>query len=140
MEEKSAKGRRLKKVVTEMQNEAPRVMPQDAANLLARAGEVESRVRALPGALSRFGNRIQLLLALLKDYYRGEYRRLPWRSVGMAVFAITYFLNPFDIVPDFVQPLIGYLDDATVAWAAFEALKRDVAEYCRFKGLDPDLY
>jgi len=58
------------------------------------------------------------MLRLIRAYYRGEYRQVPPGALVTIIAAITYFLNPFDLIPDEI-PFLGFLDDATViAFAA----------------------
>lgn len=48
----------------------------------------------------------RLLYALIKDYWRGEYRDVSLWSLLVFVLGIIYVLSPLDIVPGFI-PLIG---------------------------------
>ena len=42
--------------------------------------------------------------------------------------AIAYLISPIDLVPDFVVPLVGWLDDATLVWLSLRwLLKSDPA-------------
>jgi uncharacterized membrane protein YkvA (DUF1232 family) len=64
--------------------------------------------------------RIRRVLALLSD---PRTPRLPRLAVGLAVL---YLLFPFDLVPDFVVPVVGWLDDLTLLWLALRWLVRSV--------------
>jgi len=62
--------------------------------------------------------RLRRVLALLTD---PRTPRLPRLAVGMAVL---YLLFPFDLVPDWIVPVAGWLDDATLLWLALRWLLR----------------
>lgn len=57
---------------------------------------------------------IRRLVAFLND------TEVPLMTKGIAVAAILYFLNPFDVVPDFAPG--GLVDDAAVIFAALKRL------------------
>lgn len=68
------------------------------------------------------------LVRLVRAWSRGEYRRLPGKTILMAMAAVIYFLDPLDLIPDFI-PGIGYLDDATVVAFVFSAIRKDLLEF-----------
>jgi uncharacterized membrane protein YkvA (DUF1232 family) len=71
-------------------------------------------------------------LAIVKDYIRGNYRKIPRWSVAAMVFTLLYVLNPFDIIPDFIT-LIGYIDDAAVVTGCLYLVEQDLKEYKEWK-------
>ena len=70
----------------------------------------------------------QTLLRFLKAWKRKEYREIPWRTVLYAAAATLYFVNPLDIIPDFI-PLTGLLDDITVITFVINAIHKDLKEF-----------
>ena len=67
-------------------------------------------------------------MGLVQDYVSGRYREVPWRVIATAAFAVLYFLNPFDLIPDFI-PGIGFIDDATLISMAVAALREELRRY-----------
>jgi uncharacterized membrane protein YkvA (DUF1232 family) len=55
-------------------------------------------------------DRLKRVTALLGD---PRVAKLPRFAV---LAAIAYLISPIDLVPDFVIPLVGWLDDATLVW------------------------
>jgi len=56
------------------------------------------------------------LFRLVRAWATGRYKSVPLKTVILAIASIIYFVNPFDVIPDFL-PGIGYLDDAgVIAW------------------------
>lgn len=73
-------------------------------------------------------NDFQTLLRFLKAWKRKEYREIPWRTVLYSAAAALYFVNPLDIVPDFI-PITGLLDDITVITFVLNAVKQDLEKF-----------
>lgn len=68
------------------------------------------------------------LIQLVRDYVSGRYREIPWKSLVMIVATILYFVNPFDVIPDFIAGL-GLLDDITLLQLVMRQLRVDVENY-----------
>ncbi len=69
-----------------------------------------------------------LLIELVKAYTRGEYRNIPWKAIIYAIASIIYFVNPLDIIPDFLFG-IGFLDDATVIAFVMQAIHDEIERF-----------
>jgi len=75
------------------------------------------------------------LFSLLKDWYKGRYKDVPWMVISSAGGALLYVLSPIDLIPDFI-PVIGYLDDAAVFAACLKFIRKDLDKYREWKHLD----
>lgn len=92
---------------------------------------VEDAMRKLadhPHVFAKIKDEFESLLRLVKACVTGRYKQLPWTSILTSVAAIIYFVNPFDLVPDFIIGA-GLLDDATVIAMAVNALSKDLAAF-----------
>jgi uncharacterized membrane protein YkvA (DUF1232 family) len=56
---------------------------------------------------------LQAMLRLIRAYFRGEYRNISQDALLSIVAAVSYLVNPFDLIPDEI-PFLGFVDDATV--------------------------
>lgn len=56
---------------------------------------------------------VRTLGRMVKAYFKKEYQDVPWNVIVLSIAAIIYFVNPFDLVPDFLL-IGGLLDDAAV--------------------------
>jgi len=78
--------------------------------------------------LERFSKDLMLLMNLIKDYYKGNYRAIPYKTLSAAVVGLLYTLNPIDIIPDFI-PFIGHIDDALVLGFCLKLIEKDLKKY-----------
>jgi uncharacterized membrane protein YkvA (DUF1232 family) len=69
---------------------------------------------------------------MIKDYYNGTYRQVPWSTIAATAAAILYFVNPLDIIPDFI-PIIGYIDDLAVFAVALKFIGKDLDKYSAWR-------
>ena len=75
--------------------------------------------------IGRISADLPVLLRLARAWASGDYRRVPVKSIVMVVAAVLYFLNPLDLIPDFI-PVIGYLDDAAVVGYVLRNLQKEL--------------
>ncbi|BDG03303.1 YkvA family protein [Anaeromyxobacter oryzae] len=80
--------------------------------------------------------KLRLLWMVVRDYANGTYRQLPWKAVAALVAAILYVVSPIDLVPDVLGPL-GFTDDVLVLALTWGLVKRELRDYCAWKGLSP---
>jgi uncharacterized membrane protein YkvA (DUF1232 family) len=56
---------------------------------------------------------LQTMLRLVRAHLRGEYNQVPDNALLWVVAALSYLIDPFDLIPD-KTPFLGFVDDATV--------------------------
>ncbi len=83
-------------------------------------------------AFSNQKKKLKLFIEILRQYHKGNYREIPWRSISAISFTLLYIINPLDIVPD-VLPIIGYVDDVSVFMALLSLAEKDLDEYKDWK-------
>ena len=120
----------------ELARGAEDVTPAEVEETVGRVGRFLGRrpwwARAAPADLLA---RLRLLWLVLRDTARGDYQ-LPWKGIAALVAAALYVLSPIDLIPDFLGP-IGFTDDALVVALTWGLLKRELLQYCEWKGLAP---
>jgi len=68
------------------------------------------------------------LLGMIRAWASGKYSVVPWKSLVLGIAAVLYFVNPFDLVPDFL-PLTGLVDDVAVLAYVLRSLQKDLARF-----------
>ncbi len=56
---------------------------------------------------------LQTMLRLVRAHHRSEYKKIPDNALLWIVAALSYLIDPFDLIPD-ATPVLGFVDDATV--------------------------
>ena len=110
---------------------AQNVTQKDIQKVISRSEELQRKFSAR-GPLARFVEDGKLLMSIVKDYWAGAYRQVPYGVIASSVFTLIYVLNPFDMVPD-VLPLIGQLDDVAVLGACLLLVENDLHKYKDWK-------
>ncbi len=70
----------------------------------------------------------KLLIAIVKDYWAGTYRQVPYGMIASSVFTLLYVLNPFDLMPDEL-PIIGQLGDVVIMGVCLIMVEQDLYKY-----------
>ena len=108
-------------------------------HLWREQGQLAKSLDEMPKAMHKVANQTALVLELIDDFHDGRYREVPWRTIAIASAAVLYVVNPADLVPNFI-PLVGLLDDMAVVAVATRWIRKDLLEYCRFKGYEVSDY
>jgi uncharacterized membrane protein YkvA (DUF1232 family) len=110
---------------------AQNVTEKDVEKVINKSEELQKRFSAR-GPLARFIEDGKLLIAIVKDYWSGAYRHVPYGVIASIVFTLIYVLNPFDLMPDML-PLIGQVDDVAVMGACLIMVEQDLHKYKDWK-------
>jgi uncharacterized membrane protein YkvA (DUF1232 family) len=95
----------------------------DPERLKSLIDEAVKKARRMPkGPFKESWAYFLAMLRLLRAYYAGSYRKIPWHTVLLIIAAVIYVVNPMDFIPDMLLG-VGLLDDATVLAFALRAVK-----------------
>ncbi len=115
-----------------VEEKAREIAPRDVEVLLLDAEQARTAAHTVS---DRIGIQMALALELLADHQSGECPQIPFYTVSLLAEAVYYFLDPNDVIPDWI-PDIGRLDDALVMELAFELGVDGVQRYCAWKDID----
>jgi uncharacterized membrane protein YkvA (DUF1232 family) len=86
----------------------------DSATLLALFNDAAQKAAVVPREpFKEYWPYLQTMLRLVRAYHRGEYNEIPDNALLWIVAALSYLIDPFDLIPD-ATPVLGFVDDATV--------------------------
>ena len=95
--------------------------------VLSKQQEIEDKANR-KGPLKRFVGDIRVMFSMLRDYWKGNYRAVPWKSIAAIAGALLYVLNPIDLIPDLIIGF-GFLDDAAILAACLSIVESDLYDY-----------
>jgi len=130
----SSKKRKTKKVQIDeeyVRKGAEKVTDKEVGRVAVNAEEIEDKFKS-SGPLGRFIEDARLMLSLIKDYWRGDYRKTLWFTIAAIVFVLLYVWNPLDLIPDFI-PFVGFVDDVLAFSVAFKLVEKDLKRYKEWK-------
>ena len=111
--------------------EASKVHRADLETLLDRQRSIEEKVKE-SGKLSRFSADIKLMFSMIRDYWYGNYRSVPWKTIAAVAGALIYVMNPLDVIPDLIFGF-GLVDDAGVVALCLKLVESDIHRYAAWK-------
>jgi uncharacterized membrane protein YkvA (DUF1232 family) len=86
----------------------------DSETLLALFNEAAKKAAVVPREpFKEYWPYLQTMLRLVRAHHRGEYDQVPANALLWIVAALSYLIDPFDLIPD-ATPVLGFVDDATV--------------------------
>ena len=101
----------------------------DPQRLRALFEEASQKVAAIPkDPFKESWPYLQSMLRLIRAYFRGEYRNVPQDALLTIIAAVSYLVDPFDLIPDEI-PFLGFLDDATVIGFAITRTRQALDEF-----------
>lgn len=113
----------------------PFVSEQDTKALLEKhrraaklAAQAAAKAQKNKAALQKVWDDLLTLTRLLRAWARREYTTVPWRTLVAVTATLIYFLNPFDLIPDFL-PTFGLVDDATLVGLVVASISEDLAGF-----------
>ena len=104
---------------------------KDDAKMESFLEKIEKKIKWIPFLAQEFKN-IPTMVSMVRSYLRGNYTKIPKRTILAIVSALIYFLSPIDLVPDWI-PLLGQLDDAIVIASCWNLVNKDVEDYRQWK-------
>ena len=120
-----------KELEERLKSDSQKITEKDLEKVVEKQKEIEKKFSS-SGPLGRFVEDVKLLLSIVRDYYHGEYKEIPWYSIAAIVAALLYVLNPFDLIPD-VIPFVGQVDDAAVVAICLRLVEADLQKYKEWK-------
>lgn len=102
---------------------------QKTAQLLEEAIE---KARRNKEALTKLWGKLMALFRLVSAWVKGEYTEVSLKTILLVIAAIIYFVNPFDVIPDFI-PGVGYLDDAVVIIFVINSIRGDLDKFLKWE-------
>jgi uncharacterized membrane protein YkvA (DUF1232 family) len=96
------------------------------------AEEAQDKADRHRSVLSPIREDLDVLIQMVRSWAVGDYNQVPWKSIVLLVGGIIYFLNPVDLIPDFIYGL-GFIDDIVVLQFVVRSVREDLDEFMAWK-------
>lgn len=110
-----------------MAKKDPRTILRNPDALREILDQVAAKLAAHAEPLKAAKDHILTITRLIRSWIDGSYRDVPWKTLVILAGALLYFLNPFDLIPDFIAG--GFLDDLTLLSTVVAAAKGDLEAF-----------
>ena len=120
-----------------LHEKAQQFAPGDLQTLVAQSDAVRTRANALGHTHPRLVRQNELALRMLQDHAAGQSPQIPYYTICLLAVAVLYFVDPLDVIPDWI-PGVGTADDALVYELAFALARPGVERYCTWKGISTE--
>ena len=96
--------------------------------LLTKLGSKLTQVDWKSVSVSSAKEKLSIFSRIASAYASGKYRDISWKSILIVLAAIIYFLNPIDLIPDFI-PVLGLTDDFSVLLWVYSTIGGEIDKF-----------
>ncbi len=107
--------------------QAERVITSDTA-LAKLLDQVFLKIGSSTDMFYKFQDNIIALARMTSAWWVGDYKNISKKSIIAVVAALIYFVNPFDLIPDFI-PILGQIDDIIILSYLTKVLNKEVERF-----------
>ncbi|MFN8296438.1 MAG: YkvA family protein [Chitinophagales bacterium] len=68
------------------------------------------------------------LTRMVRSWAKGDYKNISTKSIIAVVAALIYFVNPLDLIPDFI-PVIGQIDDILIIGYLIKTVNKEIERF-----------
>jgi len=104
------------------------VMANDARALAALLRKSLDYFEKNKGSLSAITRDLKTMLALLQAWSVGSFHNISARTIVLSIAGLIYFVNPLDVVSDFL-PVVGWVDDVMVLSWILKSISADLEAF-----------
>lgn len=111
----------------ESRNKAREIL-NDSQKMQDLAERSMKLLQAQQDRLAEAGMEFKTLNRMLLAYVRGEYKAYSLKTILSVLGALLYFVNPLDLIPDFIVGL-GFVDDLSVLAFVVKQIGTDLERF-----------
>jgi uncharacterized membrane protein YkvA (DUF1232 family) len=120
-----------------LREKADQLAPGDLQQVVGLADDVQRHAEKVQSEHPRLNRQVELAFRLVTDHDAGQCPQIPYHTVSLLTVALLYFLDPLDVIPDWIEGA-GSADDALVFELAFALGRAGIERYCTWKGISTD--
>jgi uncharacterized membrane protein YkvA (DUF1232 family) len=117
-----------------LQEKTSLIAPGDVESLLAQRDQIVAKIARDCGEHELLRRQLHLAVELLQDHANERSPQIPYHTISVLTVALLYFMNPVDVIPDFIEG-VGTSDDALLVELAVEMGWPGIERYCTWKSI-----
>jgi len=110
-----------------LKKDTKNITESDIVSLLENEKKIEQKVKNA-GELKEYIDTSKVMFKLVRSYWLGEYKKVPWLTIAGITATLLYVFSPIDFIPDII-PVVGYVDDALVFSLCLKLIKQDLEDF-----------
>lgn len=117
----------MQKIFDDLYKQAERIISSDT-KVSKLLDEVFLKIGESSELFYKVQDSLIALARMLSAWVKGDYRNISTKSIIAVVAALIYFVNPLDLIPDFI-PVIGQIDDIFVLGYLIKMLNKEIERF-----------
>jgi uncharacterized membrane protein YkvA (DUF1232 family) len=111
--------------------------PGDLQQVVGLSDDVQRHADKVKSEHPRLSRHVELAFQIVRDHDAGQCPQIPYYTVSLLTVALLYFLDPLDVIPDWIEGA-GSADDALIFELAFGLGRAGIERYCTWKSISTD--
>lgn len=117
----------MQKIFDDLYKQAERIISSDT-KVSKLLDEVFLKIGETTESFYKTQDSVIALTRMVRAWIQGDYRNISTKSIIAVVAALIYFVNPLDLIPDFI-PVIGQLDDIFVIGYLIKTVNKEIERF-----------
>lgn len=117
----------MQSLFDKLYRKAERVITSDTA-LAALLDKVFLKIGESSEVFYRFQDNLLALVRMMRSWMSGAYRQISFRAIIAVVATLIYFVNPLDVIPDFI-PVVGAIDDILILGYLIKMVNKEIERF-----------
>ena len=117
----------MQKIFDDLYKQAERIISSDT-KVSKLLDEVFLKIGESSELFYKIQDSLIALARMLSAWVKGDYKNISTKSIIAVVAALIYFVNPLDLIPDFI-PVIGQIDDIFVLGYLIKMLNKEIERF-----------
>ena len=117
----------MQKIFDDLYKQAERVISSDT-KVSKLLDEVFLKIGEATESFYKTQDNIIALTRMVRSWAKGDYKNISTSSIIAVVAALIYFVNPLDLIPDFI-PIIGQIDEIFIIVYLIKTVNKEIERF-----------
>mgnify|MGYP001331362060 CR=1 FL=1 len=118
----------MQKILDNLYRQAERLISSEKSVISRFLDEVFLKIGESTEYFYKFQDNLIALVRMMRAWLKGDYKNISTKSIIAVVAALLYFVNPLDLIPDFI-PIIGQIDDVFIVGYLIKTLNKELERF-----------